>query len=886
MAKKVDRTGSPRVYKNDYLAQIAFPLGGIGAGSISINGIGGLQDFAIRNAPSLTAQPDGHATTDAAFALLHIKGKRPALTITRLLEGPMPLGRISAQGLKSQGYRGGGHEGLPRCEDCTFVGEYPIAEVSLEDSELPVDVGITAWSPLIPLDDRNSSLPAAIVEYSFTNDSKQAVDCEFSFHLSHLASGADPSGKSSRSAVIPGGGVFFHNTDPWEAETFGSAALVALPPRSMVGGNSEVQKRAPRIKAMWYRGGWFDSISALWREISTGNFASNQGSDQAEAGRNGGSILLALRIAPGQTVTCPILITWHFPNVTTRSGQPVESNLPALRGEARSAPPWHPYYAGQWRHAGEVAQYVATNFTSLRQRTFAFRDALFASTVPAPLLDAVSANLAILKSPTILRQQNGDLWGWEGCFPNAGCCAGSCTHVWNYAQALPHLFPALERTLRNQEYLFAMNDAGHVNFRFALPQGPSGHDFHAAADGQLGGILKLYRDYHICGDRKWLTALYPSAKRALDYAIATWDPDGRGALFEPHHNTYDIEFWGPDGMCSSIYVAACAALAELAGDLAASSADANHAGSHSYSADITFYRALAEKGAKFLDDDLFNGDYFVQKVTATGLRNTSLEAQLATVNAQSPESVQLLKREGPKYQYGSGCLSDGVIGAWMARIYGVPTPQNAAHVRKHLKSIFKHNFKPDLFRHANTQRPGYAIGHEAGLLLCSWPRGDKPTLPFVYSDEVWTGIEYQVASHMLEEGLVEEAITIIAAARSRYDGRVRNPWNEYECGNFYARAMASYALLNSYAGFRYDAVSGTLHLNPRTDKRPFTTFFSTAAGFGTVTLEKSRLSVRVLEGALEVQKFRYGAAAPMRLKLLATPQIEVNIDLARPAAKR
>jgi hypothetical protein len=169
-----------------------------------------------------------------------------------------------------------------------------------------------------------------------------------------------------------------------------------------------------------------------------------------------------------------------------------------------------------------------------------------------------------------------------------------------------------------------------------------------------------------------------------------------------------------------------------------------------------------------------------------------------------------------------------------------------------LQSIFKHNFKTDLSEHANAQRPGYAMGHEPGLLLCSWPRGGKPTLPFVYSDEVWTGIEYQVAAHLIQEGFVEEGLTIVKAVRSRYDGRTRNPWNEYECGNWYARAMASYALIGALSGFRYSAVDRTLWFGPRLSVRPFASFFSAASGFGIITLDDRSISIRMVEGELAI----------------------------------
>jgi uncharacterized protein (DUF608 family) len=353
--------------------------------------------------------------------------------------------------------------------------------------------------------------------------------------------------------------------------------------------------------------------------------------------------------------------------------------------------------------------------------------------------------------------------------------------------------------------------------------------------------MKVFRDWQISGDLDWMQKMYPLAKRSLDYCIRTWDPDHLGGLFEPHHNTYDIEFWGPDGMCTSIYLGALSAFAEMA--RAVGQPD-----------EAKFYEELAQRSAHFMDEQLFNGEYYQQKVQYQGLRNTSFATLVAQVDDHSSEMQKLLKREGPKYQYGEGCISDGVIGDWMARFYGIDTPLTRESVRSNLRAIFQHNFKTDLSQHANAQRPGYAMGHEPGLLLCSWPRGGKPTLPFVYSDEVWTGIEYQVASHLIAEGFTKEGLTIVKALRSRYDGRVRNPWNEYECGNYYARAMASYALLGALSGFRYSAVQRNLWFGPRLNVLPFKTFFSTASGFGTITLDSRSLRIQVIEGELRLEK--------------------------------
>ncbi|MGA3264315.1 MAG: GH116 family glycosyl hydrolase [Terracidiphilus sp.] len=854
VAKDLFENAAQRTFSGDKATQVAMPLGGIGAGSICLNGYGGLQDFSIRERPETSALPEGFTANspEAAFAVLHIKGSP---SVTKLVEGPFPPFKIFDQGLQGQGLRRGGYEGFPRFQKCIFKGEYPFGDAQISDPSVPLEVKLTGWNPFIPLDDKNSGIPCVILEYTLRNTSHQPVEYEFSYHLSHLAPGCKPEQAASANTVIPGKGVFLHNTEEPNAEAYGSATLTVIGEK-------------PRIKGMWLRSpGWeFDALTALWREVSSGTFTANEGSNSIDtAGNNGASILLEGKLAPGEFRTYPILITWHFPNCYLQAGGKPDKDVQGKRGcrtRAEGLPPlWRPYYAGVWKDAREVALCVETEYASLRARTVKFKEALFSSTLPPYVLDAVSANLAILKPPTVLREENGNMWGWEGCSPNEGCCHGSCTHVWNYAQAFPHLYPQLERTLRDLELARSMDERGHVTFCGAIPDGPVDHDGPAAADGQLGGIMKVFRDWQISGDSDWLKKMYPLAKRSLDYCIGAWDPDHRGGLFEPHHNTYDIWFWGPDGMCTSIYLGALSAMARMAQAVGQAS-------------DAGFYAELAQKCAHLMDEQLFNGEYYQQKVQYLGLRDTSFANSVANVDDKSSEMQQLLKREGPKYQYGSGCLSDGVIGAWMARTYGIETPLERKNVRSNLHAIFRHNFKTDLSQHANAQRPGYAMGREPGLLVCSWPRGGKPTLPFVYSDEVWTGTEYQVASHLIQEGLVEEGLTIIKAARSRYDGKTRNPWNEYECGNYYARAMSSYSVLPALAGFRYSAVEKTLWFGPRLNIRPFKSFFSTTFGFGAIGLDDRSVRVEMIEGELPIEKLALTVGGETRLldwKVTARP---------------
>jgi len=353
--------------------------------------------------------------------------------------------------------------------------------------------------------------------------------------------------------------------------------------------------------------------------------------------------------------------------------------------------------------------------------------------------------------------------------------------------------------------------------------------------------MKVYREWRISGDTEWLRSLWPKVKQSLDYCTETWDPDHTGVPEEPHHNTYDIEFWGPDGMCTSFYLGALKAamvMAEAVGD------------------DVPLYGELLEKGVAFMESELWNDEYFIQKIEWQNLRAGDPTKALAMHTSYSPEALELLKQEGPKYQYGNGCLSDGVLGAWIAAVCGVGEVLDREKVESHLLAVHRYNFKEDLSDHANPQRPTYALGEEGGLLLCTWPRGGELSLPFGYSNEVWTGIEYQVASHLMMLGHVEEGLEIVRRARDRYDGRVRNPFNEYECGHWYARAMASYALLQGMTGVRYDAVEKTLYIRPSI-KGDFRAFFCTASGYGTVGVRDGQPFVEVKHGTIPYEKIVY-----------------------------
>ena len=499
---------------------------------------------------------------------------------------------------------------------------------------------------------------------------------------------------------------------------------------------------------------------------------------------------------------------------------------------------YKPWYAVRFDSINAIAAAWRADYAGLRKESETFAAAFYDSTLPPEVLEAVAANLTILKSPTVLRQHDGRLWCWEGCEDYRGSCAGSCTHVWNYAQALCHLFPTLEQSLRQTEHFESSSDnTGRQAFRANLPISPGGL-MYDAADGQLGGIMKVHREWRITKNRDWLTTYWPRIKKSLDYMIEKYDPRHTGLLEESHHNTYDINYFGPDGHCGSFYLGALHAMIEMGDTLGE---------------EVSLYKELLSKGQARMKNELFNGEYFIQIVMKDGLK---YNFQPTNPNGQSVayrDIAKIVNEQGAKYQYGTGCLSDGVLGFWMAKVCGIDQPiVDNELVLKHLRSIYKYNMRHDLSEHANPQRPTFAMGNDGGLLLCTWPRGDKPMLPFVYSDEVWTGIEYQVASHLMLLGSPDEGLDIVRVLRNRYDGVRRNPFNEYECGHWYARAMASYALLQGMTGLRFDAQTGTLFVDSQMGD--FRSFLSTSTGYGVVEFKDDKATVEVRSGRIPVEK--------------------------------
>ena len=924
--------GASRVYRAKELEAIGMPVGGIGAGQLYLRGDGTLAVWQIFNKHHFSGygatnyrhyRPE--SPVDQGFALRWTSGAGSEATV--------PLSR----------------EGFPGVE---LVAEYPIAKLRYAREDVPIQVEVEAFSPFIPLNAKDSGLPATVFRVTLRNASKDDVIAGVAGWLENavgIHSAAEVDGLRRSRLVAEGGrGMLQHSaTAPpprerpaprpamvladFEGESYGDwkvdgeafgpkpaagtlerqqavsgfqgKGLVNTfrggdPPQGslrsppfrierrhinfLIGGGSHAGKTCVNLivdgKAVRTAAGkdneklewraWnveglegreavieiLDKSSDGWGHVNVDQieladeprgdalrFESQfdfgtlalacegpleafrgppPGSAEAAplelapdgawtthalAERRKGVVSTPLeRLPPGGQRTATFVLAWHFPN--------------APQGNA---------YATRSQDASEVARYVLDNFSRLAGDTRLWHDTYYDSTLPHWLLDRLHMPVANLATGTCQWWANGRFWAWEG----VGCCEGTCAHVWNYAHALAHLFPELERSVREMQDLGeALHPNGLVGFR-------GQRNGAYAADGQAGTVLKCYREHLLSADGIFLRRNWPNIRRVIEFALSQ-DGDDDGLIENSQHNTYDINFEGPNTFVGSLYLAALRAGEEMAREVG----------------DAAFARRLREvfdRGSKLSSERLYNGEYFVQ-------------------------IVDLMRH--PKYQYADGCLADQVFGQGWAHQVALGYIYPREKVESALRSIWKYDWAPDTGPQNSAYKPDryFAVAGEPGLFTCTWPRSKHLDEGVLYRDEIWTGIEYQVAGHMVWEGMLEEALAVVKGVDERYDAAKRNPWNEVECGDHYARALASWGVFTALAGFEIDGPRGHLAFSPRITPEEFRAAFTAAEGWGTYSQrrEGSRQThkIAIRWGRLRLRSLAFGIPSGVEPK-----QVEVTL---------
>jgi uncharacterized protein (DUF608 family) len=820
----------PFEYDGEHASEISFPLGGIGTGSLGLSGAGRLVDWEILNRPN-----KGSMNGLSHFA---VKAESAGTVLdARLLHGPYRgsrMGDFPADTARNFGFgaRRDALAGMPHFTANTFTGTFPTARLGFQDEHFPGRVELLAFNPLIPHNDRDSSMPAAMFEISFTNTS--TVDMDYTA-VGVLGHGLP---LSTRAGALGDGRV-------WGVSVVTDETLPSSPDHAEIVLATDADETSSQVHL--YRGHWFDSLEVYWRDLNRpGRFAARdyRSSDPLGGmGRNRDGTLLSARVSvpPGETRVVRMVIAWYAPVFRKYWVSP----LWHFRQVSHASGEWPNWYASQWGSAAEVAREVLDRWDELRAATEQYREALYTSTLPSAVLDAVGANVSILKSPTVLRLADGTFYGWEGCHPNAGSCEGSCTHVWNYQQVLPFLFPALERSMREADYRYNLNDAGAMSFRLSLPLGTRFSTERPCADGQFGNVLKVYRDWKLSGDTEWLGKLWTQVRRSIEYAWSpenpdNWDPDQTGVLWGRQHHTLDMELFGPNSWLTGFYLGALKAGAELARAMGDDDTAVR-------------YAAIYERGRAWVDRNLFNGEHFIQ---AIDLANKSiLDPFVSTevahgVLGDSVEQLYWSREHGQlKYQAGEACLVDQLLGQWHARLYGLGELFEPDKTVTTLKSIFRHNFVERLGDIYNPCRV-FGLYDESGTVIATWPDPERrPAVPVPYAQETMHGMEYAFGSLLMSYGLVEEGVRVYAAVRDRYDGRHRNPWNEIECGSNYARSMASWAAVVVLSGFTFDMTRGHIGFDPKVQLgRVFSSLWSGPGAYGTVAFRDGSVVLRILGG--------------------------------------
>ncbi|MBS0663498.1 MAG: hypothetical protein JSR48_09545 [Verrucomicrobia bacterium] len=842
-----------RSYTGEHLARVALPVGGIGTGTVSFCGWGAWRHWELMNRPAKGFTPTGQGGASAFLALR--AARRGEAAVTRLLEGPLPVGEW--EGEEGSPAR---QAGLPRFRRCTFRAAYPLAQLDLADEAVPLQAAVQVFNPLVPGDCARSSLPVALVRVVLRNRARAPVSASVAAALPNFIGmdGFTVRLDEFRGKYFPAGAAGNRNT--WcqsgglRGVRLDSAGVPGTHPAWGTMALATTARRGVTHRTAWADYSWNDAVLDFWDDFSADGRLDPR---TAKTDTPNAALAVEAEVPPMGERTVEFILAWHFPNRENWGHGP--AHQPVIVGN---------HYAQPFADAWAAAVHSAKAWPALERDTVAFVRGVTDCDLPAEVREAALFNLSTLRSQTCFRTADGRFFGWEGCFDRNGSCHGNCTHVWNYEHATAHLFPELARSMRETEFSeYAMQADGLMTFRVPLPLRPAAGPLYAAADGQMGCLLKLHREWRLSGDTAWLRALWPRARAALEFAWQPggWDADQDGVMEGVQHNTMDVEYFGPNPQMASWYLGALRATEEMARAL----------GEAEFAAKC---RGLFERGRAWVDANLFNGDYYEHEIRPVTDWSRVRPGLVIGMGGKNPSD--------PDYQLGAGCLIDQLAGQVNAHFEGLGHLLDPVHEREALRAVLAHNRRHGFEAHFNHMR-SYVLGDETALLMASYPRGRRPARPFPYYTEVMTGFEYCVALHLAQEGMVRDALKVVRDIRARYDGRKRNPFDEAECGHHYARALNSWGLIPALTGFHYSALTGDLALAP--SPRRVRWFWSTGRAWGVVeqapTRRRTKVTLTCLGGRLRLKRLTLTGrgACEWRTEKTLAPGRPVSVEIA-PAA--
>jgi len=823
------------VYTGESLRAVAMPLGGIGCGELCLAGDGSLRQWQIFNQVN-----HNHFIPDSFFAICARQHRSHPFKARALIwdglydedyEGPASSSdHIVPPQLKQM------MQELPGVAGIEYIGEYPIAELRYLDDSLPVEVSLEAFSPMVPLDTRASGYPAAVFNFTVTNPGDAQISGALMATLQNAVGQDAQTPVTGTRCPCYGGNL----NELVREDGFTAICMRNLsPPEDDPGyGTMALATLSDEASALLQ----WDELGALWQKFagSASLGLQSQRGPSPEGSTYNGALCVPFTLEAGESKVITFIIAWHFPNHYVNWGQ---SHFGVEEGSNR-------YYIGnmynnRFSDALDVTRQLVANLPALAEQTRLWRDTFYDSTLPYWLLDCISSQTSTIRTPVCLWNEDGSFHGFEGACgastgswcSGGGCCPLNCTHVWNYEMSLSKLYPELERSMRRTDLIIQLGPEGQIPHRTVLPfflprwggDEPGGEIL--ACDGHWGTILKAYREFRQGGGLGFLHEVWDPIKQAMAFGISKWDPDEDGVLSGEQWNTYDLFFYGANTFCTGLYLAALRAAEEMA----------KTKGEEELA---TYWRGLFDKGSAWVDENLFNGEYYEQ------------------IFDEAEEGAD-------HHQYGKGCLSDQLFGQWWAHALDLGYIFNPENVKRAYTSIYKYNFWHNFRGHVQQPRI-FVDERDKGLITTTWPYGGRQETPMRYADECWSSLAYHVAGGMIWEGIIDAAWHLVAATRERFDGTRRNPFNEPECGDHYVRPMTNWAILEAACGYAYSYPDKSLRFAPRVQPDDVRCFFITATGWGTFSQSQVPNSQ---ENKLEVKS---GGVELKTLRLAVPDGVEVS----------
>lgn len=764
----VDKTKNekPVIYEGKYLSGLDFPIGAMGGGVIRMNGKAERRWWQCFNN---NEEREGSGIVPNSFFAIRTENN----------------GVVNVKALQTSAI--GAFQAM---KSLTFKGEYPFGCFSFMDDRLPVQVSMEAFNPFIPMDMKNSAIPCAIFNINVKNTSQKQLKVNLLATQQNAVgfSGYDTiSGPNNRNCKGYKG-----NTNKIVREGLRSSLQMTSISKQ---GSMQLSAYANQIS---YAAS-FTNLEQLYADFyRNGNISGSEIAYSQQINETvDGALDAGFSLKPGEERTIRFVLSWYFP----------DGDLGKMGNTKWSFKGSH--YENIWSDAANVDAYINNYYAYLDSTTRLFHKTLYSSSLPIYMLDRMSSNLSVLKSPTCFWAKNGYFGFWEST-SSKEIWNGNCKHVYHYAQGHARLYPELDRLLRLQDLktitnqgLLPARDLGIIN----------------ALDGHFGAILSVYRAHLSSDNNDFLRKNWLVTKKAMDYAIDTYDSNHDGMLSGTYHNTLDCYSSGTSPWIGTLYMAALKACEQMATIMEEKQT-------------AKFYNKLWQDGSKNQDNQLWNDSlgYYTEK--AEFLPDTRV--------------------------MGNAISIDMLLGQWWSNQLNLGQIYPIDHTVNALEKIYTSNRFIDSGDNYKHKYRDFLGKGDTGWQMFVFPN-TPPKNSILYYDEVMSGFEYSAAATMLQYGLLKEGSDIVKAISNRYDGRLRStpevsassnstvfgtgsPFGEDECGNYYGRALSSWSVLLAMQGFIYDGPRKIIGFKPILNPENHTSFFTTSNSWGLFSQKRTKNS--------------------------------------------